>query len=359
MKLLFIIPSLQSGGMERVMSQLLNEIAKNNNLELHLILYGIRREIFYDIPESIIIHRPSFRFNNSYRFFFTLKTLFFLRKETKKINPDTILSFGEMWNNLVLLSLLKLRYPVYVSDRGKPGKSLGIIHDQLRKILYPMASGVIAQTKHAEKFYKKFVIPSKIVVIGNPIRIQEEVNFSSRENIILSVGRLIDTKHHDELIKSFLKINKLDWKLIIVGGDALNQKQSINLQEIIKNNGAEERVILAGEKANVESYYNKSKIFAFTSSSEGFPNVIGEALSAGLAVISFDCVAGPSEMIINNKNGFLIELFNYNEFEIKLSQLMEDEKLRFRLGNEGRISIRKFDKGVVANLYLKFITRTL
>lgn len=345
--------------MERVMSQLLMEISKNNDVELHLILYGINRDIFYDIPDSIIIHRPLYDFNNTYRLFYTLKTLFFLRRETKKINPDTILSFGEMWNNLVLLSLTKLSYPIYVSDRGKPGKSLGKIHDWLRKTLYPKVSGVIAQTKYAENFYKSFVVPNKIIVIGNPIKIIDNKFSSKKENIVLSVGRLIETKHHAELIKVFIKINKSDWKLIIVGGDALNQKQSLRLQKLIKENGAEQNVILAGEKVNVESYYNKSKIFAFTSSSEGFPNVIGEALSAGLAVVSFDCVAGPSDMIINNENGFLIDVFNYNEFEKKLLLLMEDDSLRFKFGEEGSKTIKKFEKGTVAKQYFQFITQTL
>jgi len=49
----------------------------------------------------------------------------------------------------------------------------------------------------------------------------------------------------------------------------------------------------------VKAYYLKSKIFAFTSNSEGFPNAIGEAQSAGLPVIAFDCIAGSSELSNN------------------------------------------------------------
>lgn len=341
------------------MSQLLNEFAEKTDAELHLILYGRSREVFYKIPESIIIHRPSFKFNNTYRLLFTLKTLSYLRKETKEINPDTILSFGEIWNNLVLLSLLRLNYPIYVSDRNKPGKSLGKLHDTLRKMLYPCATGVIAQTKQAKSFYEKIVDADKISIIGNPIKTVENKDNIKKENIVLSVGRLIESKHHDALIKLFLTINKLDWKLIIVGGDALKQNHSITLEKLIRDNNAEDRVILTGQQADVEYYYQKSKIFAFTSSSEGFPNVIGEAMSAGLPVISFDCVAGPSDMIENNVNGFLIDLFNYDEFEKNLSSLMEDENLRFRLGEEAKRSIKKFDRSAIADTYFNFITQTL
>ena len=86
------------------------------------------------------------------------------------------------------------------------------------------------------------------------------------------------------------------------------------MRRIIADNNAEDKVFLEGKQADVETYYFKSKVFAFTSSSEGFPNVIGEAMSARLPVIAFDCIAGPSEMIKDNENGFLIPLFNFGQF---------------------------------------------
>ena len=49
--------------------------------------------------------------------------------------------------------------------------------------------------------------------------------------------------------------------------------------------GVADRVIFAGKQSDVEKYYLKSKIFAFTSSSEGFPNAIGEAMSAGFQLL--------------------------------------------------------------------------
>jgi GalNAc-alpha-(1->4)-GalNAc-alpha-(1->3)-diNAcBac-PP-undecaprenol alpha-1,4-N-acetyl-D-galactosaminyltransferase len=105
-KICLVIQSLQAGGMERVMSELTGYFAIKKDTELHLILYGITREIFYPLPDTINIHKPSFRFNNKWRFIYTIKTFFFLRSKIKKINPTSILSFGEYWNNFVLLSVL-------------------------------------------------------------------------------------------------------------------------------------------------------------------------------------------------------------------------------------------------------------
>jgi GalNAc-alpha-(1->4)-GalNAc-alpha-(1->3)-diNAcBac-PP-undecaprenol alpha-1,4-N-acetyl-D-galactosaminyltransferase len=134
-------------------------------------------------------------------------------------------------------------------------------------------------------------------------------------------------------------------------------QQNMNrLNDLVKELGAQDRITLAGRQSDVESYYLRSKIFAFTSSSEGFPNVIGEAMSAGLPVISFDCVAGPSDMITDGENGFLIPLFDYRNFERKLHILMHDKKLREKLGANSKASIRKFAIEGIGEQFYSFIT---
>ena len=192
-KICLVIPSLQAGGMERVMSELAWYFSTKKDAEIHLILYGINREIFYTVPENVVIQKPNFWFNNSHRLFYTLKTLVYLRKTIGMIKPDTILSFGEYWNNFVLLSLLFKKYPVYISDRSQPDKSLGRFHDTLRKWLYPKASGVILQSQKAKLIYQKKFKRLNIKVIGNPIReIQSQADIQ-RKNQVLMVGRLIKT----------------------------------------------------------------------------------------------------------------------------------------------------------------------
>ena len=164
-KISLLIPSLKSGGMERVMSELAKYFEKKKNIEVSLILYGKTRKIFFSVPEGVKIYRPLFIFTDHTRTIGTFKTMFFLRRMIKKINPDTILSFGEYWNSLVLLSLIGLDFPVYISDRCQPTKSLGTLHDRLRKSLYPAASGIIAQTLIAKKIYRQQKLNKNITVI--------------------------------------------------------------------------------------------------------------------------------------------------------------------------------------------------
>jgi GalNAc-alpha-(1->4)-GalNAc-alpha-(1->3)-diNAcBac-PP-undecaprenol alpha-1,4-N-acetyl-D-galactosaminyltransferase len=354
-KLCLIIPSLQAGGMERVMSELAGYFATKENLETHLVLYGKSREIFFSVPDNIIIHKPEFRFNNNLRFLFTLKTIFFLRKTIKQINPESILSFGELWNSFVLLALMGTKYPVNISDRCSPARKYGKFHTFLRKWLYPKAVGIIVQTHKAKDLYYESFKHKNIEVIGNPIRFVKDNSEIPKENAVLMVGRLIQSKHQDKLIELFINIQVPGWKLVLVGYDHLQQKHFERLQEIIRQNKAEDKVFMAGKQADVDKYYNMSKIFAFTSSSEGFPNAIGEAMSAGLPVVAFDCVAGPSEMILDNQNGFLIPLFDYQQFQKKLELLMKDEGTRNSFGNFARKSILEFSMDHIGDKYLQFL----
>lgn len=351
-----VIPSLQPGGMERVMSVLANGFTFYSNSEVHLILYGSKRSVFYHIEPSIHVHTPVFEFNKQRRTWNTWKTICFLRKTIREINPSTVLSFGSMWNSLVLLSCVGIKNPVFISDRGTPLRYTTGIHAKLKNILYPTAAGIIVQTKYAENVYRKRFRQKNYCVIGNPIRETIIPEQNQRENIIVSVGRLIGTKNFDRLIKIFEEIGNKDWKLVIIGGDADGQHRLEELQTQRDNSPMKDNIVLAGTQKNVESYLLKAKIFAFTSSEEGFPNAIGEAMSAGLPVVSYDCITGPSEMIEDGKNGYLTEVFDDATFKNRLETLMNDEELRAEMGRNAKESIKQFSEEKIIEKFYQFIT---
>jgi glycosyltransferase involved in cell wall biosynthesis len=354
-KLCLVIPSLQAGGMERVMSELARFFCNKNEVEVHLVLYGNSPELFYNVPENLIINKPKSEFNDRFRQISSIGRLLFLRRKIVDINPDAILSFGEYWNSFVLLALYGLTYPVFVSDRCQPDKCLNRFHDALRIWLYPKASGIIVQTKVAEEIFENRFKNSNILIISNPIRRIMLMENIENEHIILTVGRLIKTKHHDKLIRIFSKLNAPDWKLVIVGGNALKQDGMSQLQNLITELNLCDRVILTGEQSDVDEYYRKSSIFAFTSSSEGFPNVIGEALSAGLPVVSYDCIAGPSEMIKDGENGYLVPVFDDKTFQDKLQMLISDNNLRNEMSCVAKTSVDQFSIENIGDRFLNVI----
>jgi glycosyltransferase involved in cell wall biosynthesis len=356
-KLCLVIHSLQAGGMERVMSELAAYFCSKPDLEVYLVMYGIKPELFYKVPDNLIIQKPDFEFDNTKRLFSTLKTMIYLRKTIKRISPNSILSFGEYWNSFLLLSTIGLKYPVFVSDRSQPDKHLKWMHNKLRHWLYPKAEGLIMQTEKAKEIYLSKNTHKKIAVIGNPINLEaSDTSTVNKEKIVLMVGRLIKTKNQDKLIEMFANINSPDWKLVIIGYDHLKQHNMERLKVLAKSLKVENNVIFTGKQTDVDAFYSKSSIFAFTSSSEGFPNVVGEAMAAGLPVIAFDCIAGPSEMITDSYDGYLIPLFDYKLFESKLAELMTNEELRIRLGLNAKESIKKFSSQTICESFYRFIT---
>lgn len=355
-KLVLAIPSLQAGGMERVMTEVANYLVTKKDYEITLVLYGISREVFYDLHPNVQIVKPKFEFDNSKRLLSTIKTLIFLRRTFNFLKPNRILSFGEYWNNFVMLAVLGTPHQVILSDRSQPDKKIGFFQELLRKWLYPKAKGIIAQTSKAHDIYKGIYKHYNIQTIGNPIRQIYSSDLTIRENIIVSVGRLIKSKNHDALIRIFAKLeNAQQWRLIIVGYDHLGQANQEKLEALARELGVFDRVIFAGKQKEVEQFYLKSKIFAFTSSSEGFPNVLGEAMSAGLPVISYDCVAGPSDLIDDGENGYLIPLHNEQVYLQKLQKMIDEPELLNKFGKKSLEKIQQFSPEKILEKFERMI----
>ena len=341
--------------MERVASLLSNNFINKKKVTLHIVLFGINPIISFELDKRIVVHTPEFNFNNKFRLFYTLKTICFLRKKIKELKPDSILSLGEKWNNLVLLSLLGLNFPIFISDRSEPNKDLGKFHNILRNLLYPFSSGIIAQTSIAAKIALQKKWNNNISIIGNPFKKESFNKKIKKENIILSVGRLIETKHFDELINIFKNINNKKWKLIIVGGNT-NKSDLLNkYRNLVKKLGLTNQIFFEGERNDVRAYYLKSKIFAFTSSSEGFPNAIGEAMSFGIPVIAYDCVAGPSDLIYNGITGYLIKNRNQKKYEMQLKNLMQDDNTLKTFSKMSLEKINDFNIKNISEKYYEFI----
>lgn len=316
------------GGAERVASELANYWSKKD-YRVHLILL-VESDHFYDISDKVIIHQLKFTSKYSlFRNFKQLKILIQLRGIFKKGDIRFVLSFMTKYNVLTILASLFLNVNVYVSDRSNPKKKLPFYLSVLRKIFYPFAKGIVAQTQLAKEILVRQTNNSNIKVIPNPIRNVEFINNIEKDKIILNIGRLVPEKGQNDLIDIFYKSNLPEWKLVILGDGILRKE----LENKILDLSLEDRVFILGEVQDVDNWIAKSSIFAFTSFSEGFPNALAEAIVGGIPSISFDCDAGPRDIIIDNVNGFLIPKWDRSLYISRLKKLAENEDCRRRLSN--------------------------
>ena len=145
---------------------------------------------------------------------------------------------------------------------------------------------------------------------------------------IISVGRFVKAKGFNELIKAFSIIAKNDESVsLIMIGDGIEKRNIVNLIDELQ---LQNRVKLLGYQDNPFKFIARSKVFVLSSYSEGFPNVLVEAMACGTPCIATDCESGPSEILLANaqeeyrtgKGGFIIrpfkeELCNWNPLDIR------------------------------------------
>ena len=96
----------------------------------------------------------------------------------------------------------------------------------------------------------------------------------------------------------------------------------------------------------------KGSVFALSSRFEGFGIVLVEAMSKGLAVVSFDCPRGPAEIIDHDRDGLLVGAEDVGGLSQALLTLIEDRELRARLGAAGRVKAQAYDPPAIGARWL-------
>ena len=349
-KIVIVNNGLAGGGIERASTSMANAFHRSG-FEVYVIaLY--KSEHFFTIDEGIQFIEPSFICRS--KTIKVLRMILYLRKEVKKINPDVILAFGEWTNSFVILSTGLLNIPVFLSDRMSPTLSLGKVQNFLKTILYRFADGVIAQTSYAKDIITSKTRNKNVVVIPNPVNPVNRENVLP-DNIIVTVGRLSKEKGHATLIKAFALLSKdiEDWKLLIVG----DGKEREELERMSKDLVIGNRVLFVGHQKNISHFLSRSKIFVLPSLSEGFPNALIEAMSVPLPCISSNCIAGPSDIIVDGENGILVKPNDEIALYQAMKELVTNEAYRKQLSKNAYNIRETLGFETIKNSYLDFILK--
>ncbi|RKE95314.1 glycosyltransferase family 4 protein [Ichthyenterobacterium magnum] len=359
-KIAFVIPGLESGGAERVVSTLANELC--NKYEIIIItLWDV--EPFYHLNNAIKHIKCAEKPLISVNIFQALWNNFLLLKKIKKIisnyEIELTIGFTTTANILATLASKSKKIPCIISERSNPNiYTLNKLWNYLRKKTYKRADFLVVQTKQNQSYFNKFTTNKKLIVLPNPLSKELTRNKKrnpNKDNIILNVGRLDKNKSQDLLIRAFSNIKTDGWRLIFVG-DGEEKSNYINLT---KSLGIESMVSFVGNDTKVYNYYNSSKIFAFTSQSEGFPNVLTEAMYFQLPCISTNCPNGPSEIINDGINGYLIPINDQFLLEQKLTDLMHSENLCKKFGENAFLSVKKYQTENVVRKWDELILKLI
>lgn len=154
--------------------------------------------------------------------------------------------------------------------------------------------------------------PGRVAVLHNPIPRREFPQENARSNAevlwdcpkgkrVLAVGSLKEQKNHPLLLRAFAQAPQSSSTLMLLGK---GENEPI-LRALAQDLGIANRVVFAGFHSDPSPFYATADLFVLSSDYEGFGNVIVEALSFGLPVVSTDCSSGPAEILENGRWGRL------------------------------------------------------
>lgn len=224
----------------------------------------------------------------------------------------------------------------------------GVLRKVIKRWRYPKLERLICLT-HADKhrYYDKYL--KNVAVIPNFTNFSSvNVEYSNNQKFLF-VGRYNEMKGIDYLVDIIKLVHEQcsDWVFTLYGE---GEKKSWLLEQVEKMNL--NHVVHINEPTDdISKEYQQSGIYILTSRNEGFPMVLLEAQAHGLPIVSFDCETGPSEIIQNGKDGYLVSTFDTKEFADKLIALANDSEQRRKLSQNAFKNRQRFSKTAIIELW--------
>ena len=347
MKIMMVITGMRSGGAERVMATLCNELSRRHEVRL---LSMRKEDSDYELSTRVIFKKGNIE-NKSF-----VKSVRVVHREIQAWKPDLILSFMTKSNIIALTVklLFGIQIPVIIAERANPYYAGGIFKC-IRRFLYPLANGAVFQTEQARDYYNE-IIKCKTVVLKNPLNPDFMIvpYKGERKKKIVTAGRLSKEKNQKLLIDAFSQIAEKypEYSVEIYGDGPLRE----TLDQYIKNLGMQDRIKLMGRKNHIENHIKDAEIFVLPSNSEGMPNALLEAAALGLACVATDCpIGGPAVIIKDGYNGLLVPMNDEKTMAEAIEKIITDSELSKMLKGNAVNVVNDFETCHVCELWEQYL----
>ena len=353
MKLLFYINVLSGGGAERVIANLANFFADDENDVGIVTSYVTERE--YAVMNSVRrfnldLDKSANAINRN------IISIVRLKRIINSFNPDAVIAFMTEPNIRAILATINKKSKCIVSVRNNPPQEYTTFLSRfLAKLLFRFADGCVFQTNDAKKWFSK-QIQKKSAVISNPINpvfydcTHEEI--IHRDGIV-TVGRLNEQKNHSNLINAFSRIaNRINDDLYIYGDGPMRKRLEEQVDEIQLSN----RIHFLGNVTNIYDWIKKAKLFVLSSDYEGMPNALMEAMAIGLPCISTDCpCGGPRELFETDKYGVLVPVGDSDYLADQMFILLQDNRKRAELSEKAKEKAAQYHPSIICREWKQYI----
>ena len=356
MKILYVIDTIVNwGGLERVVVEKVNYLAEHYDYEMHIVTVDQGcHPIPYPLSPKVTYQDLGIRFHQQYSYhglYRLYKKVYLYRLFIKRlkcyfqdVNPDVVVCVRSMLNNAIVRAkgLVPLVFESHSSCKGQiiiEPNFFAKLKAKLSILSVKNAQLVVALTEGDASEWRK--INPRVCVIPNIVHLNETGEYSDCEaESVIFVGRFSKQKN----IKSLLEVWKIvherkpNWQLQIYGG--FGEEQDFLLPVIEQMNA---NIFVHEPTSDILNKYKENSIFVLTSVFEPFGLVMPEAMSCGIPVVAFDCPYGPSDIITDGVDGFIIPNHATQLFAEKVCMLMDNPDLRKKMGKAGIVSSRRYE----------------
>lgn len=319
-RVVFHTASLRGGGAERVFTLMANALAARGH-EVTLFTWnaeGPNAQLLSPDVELVSLGMPIH--GEGYGKPATLKGIARSARFFASRRPDAVYSAPEFANlaMAIALSLSGSRarfFPSFHAAAGLPSNDLGAkLAIVLSRLVRMRASKAIAVSQGVGRDLEARGFPrSQVVVINNPLPTQLTSTGASHAwqadlaalgdgPVIATAGRLVPVKDHQTLIAAFALLRqRRPARLIIFGEGPLESELRAQAASL----GIADSMMLPGYVNDPQACYRAADLFVLSSTSEGFGNVLIEAMAEGVPVVSTDAPHGPREILADGRYGIL------------------------------------------------------
>lgn len=289
------------------------------------------------------------------RFAFDLKILAGVRDVIAAHNPDILQTHSVKSHFLLKLTGMYRRYRWIAFHHGYTWVNLKVrLYNQLDRLSLRSASRVVTVCSAFRADLEKCgVAPDRIIIRHNSVKpflppVEDRVRELRRSlgilpgtKVILSIGRLSREKGQSDLVKafSFVYRNHSDAKLLLILVGTGPEYQS--LKNMAENLNLADSVLFPGHQADVSPFYTIADVVVLPSHTEGSPNVLLEAMAAGLPIVS-TAVGGVPEIVTSEKEALLVEKNDPISLARAIERLVGDEALRKRISSAARTTVSAY-----------------
>jgi GalNAc-alpha-(1->4)-GalNAc-alpha-(1->3)-diNAcBac-PP-undecaprenol alpha-1,4-N-acetyl-D-galactosaminyltransferase len=353
MTMAFIIPTLEGGGAERVVSHLSTYFAQRQRVAV--ITWDGRNPAYPIGGELIDLDLPA-RPTLIGKAMQQQRRIRSLSAALDRLEAVQAIAFMEAASVPLILAKKRLRRQphITVSIRTAPS-AFGRLSRWNMMRLYPRADRIAVQTQSGLQTYlaQWGFAADKCRVIANPISpafLIPPPAYSSREpGLVVAVGRLSPEKAFHALIAAIAGIPRaVASRLVILGEGPLRE----SLQRRIAELELSDRVQLLGSTTDVVSWLDRASLFVLSSQFEGFPNALAEAMARACPIVSTDCRSGPGEMLSHERSGLLIPVDDPLALGSAILRMLTDHRLATECGHQARSAAEKWAIERIAPLWL-------